>query len=87
MKMRLYCVLDRVAEESSPPFAAINDGVALREYRALLQQVAHVDQEAYRLYWVGECDTETMAVTGRDCPAEIITEVIQYNLLKEGLNA
>ena len=87
MKMRLYCVLDRVAEESSPPFAAINDGVALREYRALLQQVAHVDQEAYRLYWVGECDTETMAVTGRDCPAEIITEVIQYNLLKEGLDA
>nr|QJB20320.1 MAG: nonstructural protein [Microvirus sp.] len=85
--MRLYCVLDRVAEESSPPFAAVNDGVAIREYRALLQQVAHVDKEAYRLYWVGECDTETMAVTGRDCPAEIVMEVIQYNLLKEGRDA
>ena len=76
-----------MAEESSPPFAAVNDGVALREYRALLQQVAPADQEAYKLYWVGECDTVTMSVVGRDCPAEIVTEVIQYDLLKEGLDA
>lgn len=87
MKMRLYCVLDRVAGEASPPFAAINDGVALREYRALLQQVAPVDHDAYCLYLVGECDTATMEVIGRDGPAEIITEVIQYDLLKEGRDA
>lgn len=71
--MRLYVIYDKIAEESGPVFQAPNDGVAKRNYRGLLQQVAKVDQNEYRLVLVGTIETGTSQVTALD-PEVIIIE-------------
>lgn len=62
MLMRLYTVYDRVAQESAPVACCVNDGVALRQYRAALQQVSPTDQDAYQLYCIGTMDMGTMEI-------------------------
>jgi len=62
-KNRLYTIYDRVAEEMGPVMMAPNDGVAMRGYRAALQQVCPSDSDAYWLYYIGDVDTATMVIT------------------------
>ena len=69
--MALYAVYDRVAEEAGPCFLAVNDGVAVRNYRALLQNSQVVAEEEYMLYRLGTYDSKTMKVIGED-PVRVI---------------
>lgn len=59
MKMNLYVVYDRVAEEAAPPFAAKNDQVAVRMIRAMLSNEGiPVDQHnEYDLVRIAEYNT------------------------------
>ena len=47
----LYSVKDVVAEEFGPVFMAVNDGVALRSFSKLIQDVP--EPQEYELYSVG----------------------------------
>lgn len=47
----LYSVKDVVAEEFGPVFMAVNDGVALRSFGKLIQDVP--EPQEYELYSVG----------------------------------
>lgn len=60
--MSLYTVYDRVAEEAGPCFLAVNDGVAMRNFRALLAQSQVVAEDEYQLYKLGSYDSKTMQI-------------------------
>ena len=59
MKYNLYTIYDRVAEESAPPFAALNDAVAARMFRALMNDegIVSSDLNDYQLVKIAEYDT------------------------------
>lgn len=80
MKMRVYAIYDRVAEEGGPIFSAVNDGVAIREFRALIQQCSPVDRDAYKLYLLGVYDSDKVMVFPEDRPVEVIIEVGRLGL-------
>nr|QJB21711.1 MAG: nonstructural protein [Microvirus sp.] len=68
----LYTILDRVAEECGPLFESVNDGVALRNFKNLLDKVPPYQKSEYRLYKVGAFDTKTMGMTVLPTPEEVI---------------
>lgn len=57
MLFKLYSIKDNVAEEYGPVFIAKNDGVAARNFNALVKQ-EHVRVEDYTLYCLGEFDND-----------------------------
>ena len=75
--MALYAVYDRVAEEAGPCFLAVNDGVAVRNYRALLQNSQVVAEEEYMLYRLGTYDSKTMKVIGEDPVRVIVPPMVE----------
>lgn len=83
MDYRLYVVYDRVAEEAGPIFCAVNDGVARRQYRGILQNVSPVDMDSYKLYCLGMYNSEEMTVEGAAVPMEVAMEVRQNLLAME----
>lgn len=69
----LYVIFDRVAEESGPVFEAVNKGIAIRNFRNLLEKVPDYQRQDYRLYQVGEFDNIHMEVTTDSTqPIEVI---------------
>ena len=64
--MGLYTVYDRVAEEAGPCFLAVNDGVAVRNFRQLLASSSVVAEDEYVLYKIGSYDSKTMIVKAVD---------------------
>jgi len=54
MKTSVYVIFDRVAEESGPLFEAVNDGIALRNFKNVLENVPSYQRGDYRLFKVGE---------------------------------
>lgn len=81
-RQRLYVVYDRVAEEAGPIQSCINDGVALRMFRATLQDVSSELQSEYWLFCVGEYDPQKMTVEGC-APLRIEIPPSQLDLLKK----
>lgn len=81
--MRLYTVYDRVAEQAGPVYCAVNDGVALRMYRALLQGEHVVDPDVYWLYALGDYDVSSMVIVPISPPARVELPESQLTLLKE----
>lgn len=71
MVLNIYTVYDKVAEEAGPLFQAVNDGIALRNYRNM--QIPESLKNDYSLYRIGTYDTVTM---------EIVPEFV-YSLLEE----
>lgn len=80
--MRLYTVYDRVAECGGPVCMAANDGVALRMYRGVLQQVAPVDVDSYWLYYIGDYDDKEMMIIPVE-PTRIVMPDTQISLVEE----
>jgi len=72
MKYRLYSINDRVAGEFGPVFQAVNDGVAIRNYKNLLKEAQSV--EDYSLFYLGTFDTQT-----GDMVAEMKYQVVMKN--------
>lgn len=71
--MGLYTVYDRVACQCGPLFEALNEAVAVRQYRNLLQSVSPLDRDAYVLYRVGSFDRDKMELGefGDKSPCEV----------------
>lgn len=69
--VNLYCVRDRVAEESGPIFAAKNHAVAKRQYDAMLGKEG-VQPLDYSLLFLGSYDPEKTIIF----PVSVAEEVI-----------
>lgn len=54
--MRIYVIYDKVAVGVGFPFAAKNDGVALRLFRQGIKDVPEIDRDAYELRCIGAYD-------------------------------
>lgn len=73
----LYCIYDSRAQESSPPFMAHNDDVAMRMYNHTLRENPYSSD--YRLYRVCDYDDTKMSVKAYDFPIEVFSEVKDVN--------
>lgn len=65
MLKNLYCIYDKVAQESGPIFEAKNDGVAERMYFDLVhnqQKNPVFDQNDYQLLCLGSFDSESSKI-------------------------
>lgn len=65
MLKNLYCIYDKVAQESGPIFEAKNDGVAERMYFDLVQNQRKnpvFDQDDYELLCLGSFDSESLKI-------------------------
>jgi len=66
MKLNLYSVRDTVAATFCRPFAAVNNGIALRDFdiaaRDPASQIAKTPQD-FALYLVGTFDEDTGTIT------------------------
>lgn len=56
MRIGLYVVYDDVANECGPIGEAVNDGVAMRNFRSAMANTK--DKADFKLYYVGELDKE-----------------------------
>lgn len=72
MKGGLYVIYDRVAEEASPVFDAVNRGIALRGFRMSMEKVPEFQKTDYRLYQIAMFDPHTMKVVAVDPPEEVL---------------
>lgn len=57
----LYCIYDVVAQDAGPLFQARNDGVAMRHYKAMIDN-RQVIPEDYKLLHVGYFDRKELQV-------------------------
>lgn len=75
MEFRIYCIFDYAAEAGSPPFVAVNDAVAVRQYRNLLRESQNAND--YKLWLLGTFNDETMIIKTPDPfePIEVIMEM------------
>ena len=58
MKVNIYTIYDKVAEESGPVFQAKNDMVAVRMLKSLVSDNPNISIDEYEVYCLGEFDTE-----------------------------
>lgn len=63
MKMFLFSVFDKVAEEYGPVFEAKNKGVALRQFKKLLDTVVVENRGDYVMYMFGFFDHDAGVMT------------------------
>lgn len=54
----LYTIRDRLAEQYGPPFTAVNDAVAVRQYWNIVRN-SRLDPNDYELFCVGGFDKYT----------------------------
>lgn len=83
MKMRIYCVYDRVAEESMPLFESRNDATALRSYQKHVIEKNDIDEKEMMLLCVGIMDHDTNRIEAFDYAVEITPRVSMVDQLEE----
>lgn len=59
MRMGLYTIFDRLAEQSGPIFEAANDAVANRQYRSLMDGAQVGQPQEYQLLKIGYLEHDT----------------------------
>ena len=77
MKMNLYVVFDRMAQESGPVFEAKNDPVAARQTRALIAQAPGANILEFQLLKLGTIDHETNAIEALGAPLDVTFSVAE----------
>lgn len=70
---KLYCVRDSKADYYMAPFLAINDGLAIRNIRAAMQQENDVSKfpEDHSLWLLGEYDDATGKIKAEAAPTHL----------------
>ncbi len=69
---KLYVIQDRVAEQYGPVFDAVNDAVALRQFRVALEKSPFLSD--FLLLCIGQID-EKCVISTSGCPC-----VVEFNL-------
>ena len=62
METDLFCIFDELGDKASPPFAAENDEVAVRQYRTLLDEVPAFARKDFKLFRIGLFDFQSMDI-------------------------
>ena len=70
--------------KTGPCFLAVNDGVAVRNFRALLRNSQVVAEDEYMLYKLGTYDSKTMKVIGEE-PVRVIVPPMVEEMKQLGL--
>lgn len=73
MQHRLYAVFDKVAEEAGPVFTAVNDGIAIRQFRNLSRDIPPYDKESYVLLYLGNYDSSKVKIDACESVQEVMT--------------
>lgn len=61
MIFNVYVVCDKLAEEAGPPFVAVNNAVALRQFKQM--NIPEVLKDEYSLHLIGYYDSKEMIIT------------------------
>lgn len=69
MIYNVYVVKDKLAEEAGPPFTAVNNSVAIRQYKQM--GIPEALKDEYSLHLIGFYDSKEMTVV----PSEIAIPV------------
>lgn len=74
MKYPLYAIRDLKANGFTPPMLYVNEGVARRDfdYRLHNDQSMGFSPNDYDLYEIGEYDSETAQMIGKELPVLIV---------------
>lgn len=68
MKYGMYCIYDKIANDSGFPFDAKNDGVALRKFQSFLagltKENENLSTDEFELRYVGDYDSELCSMNG-----------------------
>lgn len=75
MKMGVYTIYDRLAEQSGPLFEAPNSAVANRQYKNLVMS-SKVSPDEYRVLHIGDIDHDTSIITAYAVPEDVTIEVV-----------
>lgn len=78
MVVRLYSVFDRVAQEFSPISEAVNDGVAWRMYRQVMQENPNASD--FQVMYVGDFDRKKGVLTPARIPVVIDPTQLELEL-------
>lgn len=62
MKITLYCMYDKVAQEGGPVYGARNDAVAIRGFRQAFAGLENANENDFRLYRLAVYDPETLEI-------------------------
>jgi len=76
MKYNLYTVSDSIAEDNGPIFQAVNSGVAIRQYRSILESTKY--PQDFKLFHVGTWDSEKMELIA------LIPQEVRYAEVEDG---
>lgn len=85
MILKLYAIVDTVAEEYGPLFQAKNDGVAIRNFQALLHE-KKADPSEMQLWYIADYNTENGILSDGATPQNDIDPgsgyiACRYNIL------
>jgi hypothetical protein len=69
VKLNVYCIFDRVAEEGGPVWTAKTDAVAVRNARITLKDVR---ADEYRMYCLGVYDTDSVCLIALKESREVV---------------
>ena len=83
--MGLYTVYDRVAEEAGPCFLAVNDAVAIRQYRQLLKDSQVVTDDEYHLFRLGSYDYKSMQISAQ-APVRVLVPSLVEDMMQPRLH-
>lgn len=75
MKLFLYTIHDRVAEECGPVFQAPREAVAVRQYRNLIAKEGVLDASDFDLLCLGTMDTGKVLIEAYPTPVKIDTHL------------
>lgn len=70
MKFNLYSIYDSVAEEFGPVFCSKNVGVAVRQFKAMMEGLPSSTHDDYKLVELGSFDMSTGAIDVYDFDLE-----------------
>lgn len=77
MKVNIYTIYDKVANECGPIYQAKNDGVAFRAFINLIGENSTVNPSDYDVYCLGEFDTETRSFVPEDNYGRLCVENLE----------
>lgn len=75
MMFNVYTIKDTVSEEFAPPFVAVNDAVAARQYRQALSSADPVVRPDYELYRIGTFDSQDASIVPSEVNIFVKTEM------------
>lgn len=83
MVYNVYVVKDKLAEEAGPPFTAVNNSVAIRQYKQM--GIPEALKDEYSLHLIGYYDSKEMSITPNVTIIALDTQVQEDYITSSGI--